>query len=310
MKTHRFIKNRFYLSLGRIEISLKKKPADNNAYNVHPSHSVGTACMRGRWQQAKKRRMTLQQIFENNDYLKFREKELSQVEINEIIDQLNQSKGIVWFKQFMKFRETLPDELLKPILISGIQYGDVSYPKRWMPSLIRIYSQEQIDEILFEIIKESPIRDKCKFTSLFYWNKFSRIVRHKDGKPHEELGVVWKWTGEFYVEEYVKSNLEETKRRNDNLKVKRYEFLITQFQQIENLVYRYFIALELPKSLDKFPTQLKSIAKEVVDIITNKEFPKWVNPLKEQVKGNSELEKLLYEELMWQKEIKPAANNG
>ena len=51
MKTHRFIKNRFYLSLGRIEISLKKKPADNNAYNVHPSHSVGTACMRGRCKQ-------------------------------------------------------------------------------------------------------------------------------------------------------------------------------------------------------------------------------------------------------------------
>ena len=60
--------------------------------------------------------MTLQQIFENSDYGKFREKELSQIEINEIADRLNQSKGIIWFKQYMKVRETLPNELLKPIL--------------------------------------------------------------------------------------------------------------------------------------------------------------------------------------------------
>lgn len=245
--------------------------------------------------------MTLQQIFETNDYQKFRERELSQVGVNEIVNRLNQSKGIIWFKQYMKVRETLPNELLKPILISGIQYGDVSYPKRWMPSLIRIYSQEQIDETLFEIIKESSLSDKCKLTSLFYWNKFSKIVRYKGGKPHEELGVIWKWTGECYEEEYVKSKLEETKSRNKIFKVKRYEFLIGEFLQFENLVYRYFIALELPKSLDKFPTRLKNIAKEAIEIISNQEFPTWANPLIAQVKGNSGLEKLLFEELKWQK---------
>ena len=257
--------------------------------------------MRNRWQQAEKRKMTLQQIFENSDYGKFREKELSQIEINEIADRLNQSKGIIWFKQYMKVRETLPNELLKPILISGIKHGDVSYPKRWMPSLIRIYSQEQIDETLFEIINISSFRDKCKLTSLFYWNKFSKIVRYKNGKPHEELGVVWIWKDKFYAQEYVKSNLKETERRNKALKVKRYDFLITEFKKYENVVYRYFIALELPKSIDKFPVQLKNVANEIVEIISDEKFPLWANPLIEQVKGNIELENLLFEELNWER---------
>ncbi len=245
--------------------------------------------------------MTLDEIFKNKDLGEFRQKKLLQDEMSQVIELLNQAKGIIWFKPYMKVKENLPEELLKPILLAGIKLGNVSYPKTWMPDLIRIYSQEKIDASLFEIINQSSFRDKCKSTSLFYWNKFSKIIRYKDGEPHEELGVIWKWNGKGYVEEYVKTNLEQKRNRNKSLKSRRYNFLIQEFKKYNNIVYRYFIALELPKSIDEFPEQLKETAKEVVEVISKEDFPTWVNPLKEQVKGNSELENLLFEELKWQK---------
>jgi hypothetical protein len=249
----------------------------------------------------KKIEMRLKRIFEDKLFGKFREKEISQIERNQIIAMLSESKGIVWFKPFMQVRETLPNELLEAILISGIRYEDVSYPKRWMPDVIRIYSQEQIDETLFEIIRKSSFRDKCRLTSLFSWNKFKKTIIHIDGNQDEEVGVNWKWNGEIYIEEYLKSNLEEIQKRDKVLKFKRYDFLISEFGKHENLVYRYFISLELPKSLEEFPDQLKDTAKEVVEVVSNKNFPTCANALIEQVKGNKELENLLFKELRWRK---------
>ena len=235
-------------------------------------------------------------MFENKQFEEFRNQNLFRNEIDQIIKSLNQPNGFMLFNSYLKVRETLPLELLKPILISGMKCGGVSQPKFWMPNLIRIFSHEQIDKTLFEIIVDVELHEKCKLTNMFYWNSFRKIVRGT-----KELGVAWKWNGESYLEEYVELDQQEIKRQAEVFKEVRYRFLIDEFLKFNNLVYQYFISLLLPRTVDSFPNPLNAKAKKAIEIMGNEDFPNSANTLIEQVKGKYELEKILFEQLNWER---------
>ena len=240
--------------------------------------------------------MEIQQIIDLNELSEFREKHLQAEDIIILIETLNSKQDVNWFRKFMAVRKTLPNELLKPIIISGGKNRDVSKVKFWMPDLIRLYSQEQIDEKIIEIIAESNMVNKCKFVNLFYANGFRKIVRGKT-----ELIVSWKWNGKFHEEEYIVGNLEEMAIRSNNLKIKRYNFLISEFIETNNNVYRYFISIQIPRTTEQFPNQDNKNINTVTQILNDESFPKSALELIELVKGDEELEYLLFNKLNWSK---------
>ena len=72
----------------------------------------------------------------------------------------------------------------------------------------------------------------------------------------------------------------------------------------KNIVFRYFLSRYLPNGIEEYPIEIIEKAKKVISITSKEEFPNGLNQveqLKKAVKGNSELEKLLFEELNWQK---------
>lgn len=257
------------------------------------SDYLGTG-IKVRW-KAKIEEMSME-----NPFTTFSKTDLAKNEVDQMFELLGQLDEFGWFEQFMKTRNTLPSDLLKPILVAGGKGDYVSGPKHWMPHLARIYSQEEIDEALFELIRESTISHKCILAHHFYWNGFVSVTRYKVGAPDEELEIIWKWNGKQYVEEYVKQNVEETVKRSKKIKIKRYRFLIKEFNDYDNVVYRYYISLVMPRSVEEFPEELKEPAIGVIEAINDVEFPTSANPLVDKVKGKPELEKLLFEDLGWQ----------
>jgi hypothetical protein len=241
------------------------------------------------------------EIVENKNYSNFRSVVLNESEITKIINLLNLTNGINLFRPFLAIRDNLPIDLLEPIVSALMKVQDVSSSKKVFPQLIRIYSQEEIDKTLIKLIPKKGISDKCRLVRLFYWNIFKIIKRRKNDDEFESLGLEWEWKGNCYIEKYSKINIDSLNSRNSKLKTKRYEFLINEFSKTNNLIYRYFIAAELPRILDGFPKSSLKEAKEVLMILNNKYFPSNSMQLINQVKGDSDLEEILFDKLGWEK---------
>jgi len=215
--------------------------------------------------------MTIQEIIDKKEYIEFRNRNWSDEDINYVIDELREKVTINWIVRFLRVSDKLPKELLKPIIIAGINYRDVSYPKRWMQTVKRIYSPEEIDNIILEIVEESSLKIKCKATHLLYFNGFSRIMRNE-----EELGMRYIWNGQNYTEEYIKvdeKHLTIKRKRNVEMKEKRYRFLVKEFLNTNNILYRYYIYLEI-REVHNHPIAKEDKTKQVMEIFNKDDFPK------------------------------------
>lgn len=244
--------------------------------------------------------MNLNNILEEKRVKKFRELILSQDETDIICTLIQERKDIRWFIPFLKVSANLPKKLLEPILQSGIKISDPSFPKYWMPDLIRMYTPNCIDTCLFELIQHSSLPDKCRLTSLFYWNQNNRCVPLQYEGLEEVLEQTWKWDGQTYIQEYQKVSVKERQHREKSLKNKRYQFLLGEFKKHNNLVYQYYIALELPKSVGAYSDLPKESYLRVINNIKQDDFPDSASLLIQRIQGNPELEKLLFQELTWQ----------
>lgn len=104
--------------------------------------------------------MKLQQIFDREELLLFREIALGAKEIALIKNRLQGFEGIVWFEPYLQVREQLPIDLLDSILLAGLQFKPVYFPTHWVPALSRIFGPERMDEAIIALMRWRPLADK------------------------------------------------------------------------------------------------------------------------------------------------------
>lgn len=235
--------------------------------------------------------MTLKEIFENKDFINFKKKELDESDKEYFLDRLRNGKGIYEVLPYLNVVKDAPIEFLEPIVEEAMEYEDISSPKRWMQTINRIYTPEKVQQtILNKITDSKDLRTKCRAVSILY------CVRG--------FGIEYNWNGKRFEERVAKDNLNSNLERGKKFYDNRISILTNEFQKSKNIVYRYYLNRYLSDKIEDYPTEIKEKAKEVISIISSEKFPNGlnqVNQLVNVVKGNPELEKLLFEDLNWRK---------
>jgi len=201
--------------------------------------------------------------------------------------------------------ETLPQDLLKPIIEEVLNYDDISAPKRYMENILRIFTPEKVQETIFKIMtKCEDFKTKCKAAGVLYCVG-ERFIIHKFSKIEEAnlnpFGARYFWNGKGYKLEIVKEDIKPFIERKEKFYERRLEVLIKEFNKTDNIVYKYYLMLSLPNEIEEYPLSMQKQGIEIIEKITDDNFPKRVNSLVEVVNGNKDLEFLLYDELNWRR---------
>lgn len=243
--------------------------------------------------------MDLNHIFDYEDHIRFRQVELGKAEVTLIKERLAQPEGIVWFQPYLRVRESLPTDLLQPTLLSGLRFKHVYFPTHWMPDLSRMCGPERVDGAIITLMQQRSLVDKCRLIRYFYHNRSGIVGKYIAPNRFEPVRIVWRWDGKRYAREYTKTGLEELKKRSRVMRLKRYRFLIKEFQENDHLVYRYFIAPELRRYPIDFPEEMSELDWKIIDEVRQESFPSHAYELQAKIKGQAEMEHLIYEELKW-----------
>lgn len=250
--------------------------------------------------------MTLQEIFENDEYLNFRDKVLSESDKEYFINRLNEN-GIYDVLPFLSVVKSISIELLEPIMREIIKYNDVSAPKKYMDTICRLFTPEKTLDVLLEMISgEESYKTKCKAAGILYCTGvilFSNGIDEK-GDIQWKCGTEFIWNGKRYELKSVEGNLDEFVQRRNLFYKRRTTVLVEQFLKNENIVFRFYLKRYLPLDIKEYPFEIMTKAEEVISIISSEKFPnglKQMEKLKKAVEGNLALEKLLFEELNWQR---------
>jgi len=251
--------------------------------------------------------MTLREIFEHKDFTRYREKELSNSDKQYFLERLEKGNRIYDVLPYLSVIKKSPIEFLEPIVDEAIDYKDVSEPKTWMQTINRLYTPEKVQETILNKIKlTQSFKIKCKATGILYCvgGFTSASGRDENGNVKWKGGHGYKWNGKRFETIIIEENLNRDLERRKKFYNERVKSLTEEFLNNENIVYRFYLKRYLPIKIEDYPTEIKEKAKKVIHFILSEEFPNGLNQtnqLKNLVKGNSELEKLLFEDLNWRK---------
>lgn len=227
--------------------------------------------------------MTLEEVFEHRQFVEHRELQLSEEDIEYLIQKLKDGDTIDEVLPFLTVVDSLPAKLLKPIMEKAIEYKDVSAPKRWMHLMSRLFTAEKVQEALLAIILNADgFKEKCKAVGILYCvGTGAALQRDKNSDEHIWTGeFIPVWNGERYERQLVAKAPEKVKRRLEDLRKRRLSVLLSEFLENDNVIYRFYIRRYLLDRLADYPRELSDQAKRVHQILSLKDFPKGVQQVK------------------------------
>ena len=258
--------------------------------------------------QAEKKKikfMTLKEIFENKEFIKYRQRQLDKSDKNYFLRRLKKGRRVIDVLPYLRTVNRVPIEFLQPILNETILfYDDISLKKRWMGTINRLFTPEKVQEaILNKISKSENLNLKCRAAEILYWTDVlikSNGVDEK-GNPIWKCGVEYFWNGSQFEKKCAEDNLNYYIQRRKYFQINRIRKLSKEFQKSKNIIFKYFLSWYLPKDINEYPIEIRENSIGIVDEISNQDFPNGADSLVKLINGNSSLEKLLFEELKWQK---------
>lgn len=251
--------------------------------------------------------MTLGEVFDTKQFIKYRLIDFSVADISYFLDRLRSGNKIYDVIPLLAVVEKIPNELLTPIIKEAIEYKDISAPKKWMRFITRLFTPEKVQEILLEMISDTEdYRVKCRAVSILYCvGDFSVFQKDKTDNKLKCVGKrIFVWNGDGYENQVAKGKVEQVLENRKIFNKNRLAVLLSEFLKSDNLVYRYYIKMYLLEKVEEYPHELINQAKEVHQIVSDENFPKGLRQtekLMKTIEGNRELEKLLYEGLNWSK---------
>lgn len=244
--------------------------------------------------------MKLKSIFENKNFLKLKLTDYSLKESDKIFlkGELNKEKGVLIISPFLEVIESLPEDLLEPILMSGLKYKDTSEPKKWINKLLRLFSPDKIQSELLRIMKKGNDEEKCRAIHLLYYVGYP-MLKKKDEEKYIYYGYSYEWNGMKYIQRMKRVEAKKLLTKQKQLLNTRVRTLIKEFELTDNLVLKYLISFHIPHKIEEYPEELTARACNIISEITGEKFPKNSTALKIALRNNAKLEKLLYENLNW-----------
>ena len=251
--------------------------------------------------------MSIEEAFKKQNFLDYADGKYTLDDKDTIfIKKRLEESGVLSIIPLLKVIKTLPDELLEPIIMSGLDYEDASEPRVYMHSINRIYRPENIQEILFEFIQGENLKLKCKALHFLYF-VYLPILRVRDSYPTQWKLNEYVWNGQMYAEtQNTKVDQEELRKRFKDFRLSRLYILLDQFESCDNIIIRYYITLLMNPIVDvlndlqtQFSKSTRDRLDKIIPIIKSDHFPKDAISLTKIVKGNTTLEKLLFEDLNW-----------
>jgi hypothetical protein len=247
--------------------------------------------------------MTLEEIFAKKQFLKFRETKLTESDEKFLLLRLSEY-GIYDVLPFLRVATSVPKELLKPIIIEVLDYEDISLPKRYMDIISRLFTPENVLECLLNIISDNELlKTKCKAAGILSFIGGFMFAKGRDecGKILWKCGTDYIWDGSKYERKCIEGDINLFINRSNSFKSCRTKAVVNEFLKNENIVLRYYLLASLYDKLEDYPTDIKNEAQQVIEIICEQNFPKNASELISKVLGDLNLEKLLFEELKWQR---------
>ena len=252
----------------------------------------------------KNDQMTLKEIFENQEFIKYRHKELNVSDKEYFLEKLQNGRGIYDVLPFIAAAKELPEELLEPIVREILEYKDLSLPKRYIENILRVFTPEKVQEAILKImVDEKNFKIKCKAAGILYCigSRFLIGSLLKNGEIEWKSRGGYFWNGERYERKAVEGNIDSFVKKREKFYHRRLEVLIREFKKTDNIIYKYFLRRYLPNKIQEYPLNIQKETKEIIKEITSIQFPQGAKALTDLVQGKEDLEFLLFEELNWQK---------
>lgn len=236
--------------------------------------------------------MNLEDVFEEGNFIEYRNYRVSETDITFLINQLKGEKGIKRIKDLIRIVGYLPEELLHPILKAGLDFKDPSSPKKWIYHVVRLFGEENVQEELFNFIKKGTHKDVMNSLMTLYFIS-PRVRKIRRGQDEKIVEWKWKWNKTGY-EEFINEDVDEEQiDQSENFKRRRRDFFIEEFKNSKNLVVKYYLGLYF-RMYDNWPYTENQLALETISEIKKEGFPKNQEELKVAIKGNKELEDYYY----------------
>ncbi|MEM9549289.1 MAG: hypothetical protein AAGA77_25170 [Bacteroidota bacterium] len=247
--------------------------------------------------------MTVKGVFETKEFLNYRDIEFDQADKDYFLNLLSE-KGINEVLPFLRVIKKIPQDFLEPIMREVIKYDDISLPKRYMETILRLFTPEKVLDVILKMVTSNEgYGIKCRAAGILYCVGIGIYSsgRDKNGNIIWKCGKGYVWDGKKYESKCIEGDVNKFVVRREQFAQKRTMVLAKEFLQSDNIVFRYYLKRYLPLEVEEYPVEIRKQAEKLVKIIDSKDFPNWVTPLKEKIRGNYELEKLLYDELKWQR---------
>jgi hypothetical protein len=177
-----------------------------------------------------------------------------------------------WFvPQLLQVMETFSLKLMEPMIGTAIAVNEPSLCNNFIAPCLRVFDAFLIQEWVLNVVEIGTRTEKIGALKTLYWIRPHILTRFwgKRFKKEETLGYIPTWSEKHQSYEWLrdlkkmsKAEFEAYQLRADALREERRARLLNVFFTEMDPVIRSLTALNLPKTLEEFPTQLRRKAME------------------------------------------------